>query len=150
MKTFPEFLRHQDNLEHLDLSENQIHGEIPNWFWRDLIPFYVDLSCNYLEGPLDNLSSTIFLDLSSNQLQGQLPTPLPPYYYLDLSRNNFYSIIPELDLLWGIRLYNRFLSLSSNKFHGQIPESICNATFVGALDLSNNSINGTKIGRAHV
>ena len=73
LKTFPEFLRHQADLDHLDLSENQIHGEIPNWFWKIHITFYVNLSCNYLEGPLHNLSSTTYLDLSSNQLQGQLP-----------------------------------------------------------------------------
>ncbi|XP_030930708.1 receptor-like protein 7 [Quercus lobata] len=154
LKTFPEFLRHQANLEHLDLSENQIHGEIPNWFWKIPIPTYVNLSCNYLEGPLHNLSSTNFLDLSSNQLQGQLPTPLPFCYYLDLSKNNFYSVIPELDFSWSNKLspltfstnidfFTFFLSLSSNKFHGQIPESICNATALGVLDLSNNSINGT-------
>ncbi|XP_050242096.1 receptor-like protein 7 [Quercus robur] len=143
LKTFPEFLRHQANLEHLDLSENQIHGEIPNWFWKISIPNYVNLSCNYLEGPLNNLSSTTFLDLSSNQLQGQLPTPLPYCYYLDLSRNNFYSVIPELDFLWSLDSDSAFLSLSSNKFHGQIPESICNAAALGVLDLSNNSINGT-------
>nr|XP_023919908.1 receptor-like protein Cf-9 [Quercus suber] len=143
LKTFPEFLRHQASLELLDLSENQIHGEIPNWFWKIPIPFYVNLSCNYLEGPLHNLSSTNFLDLSSNQLQGQLPTPLPFCYYLDLSRNNFYSVIPELDFSWSFFSLSAFLSLSSNKFHGQIPESICNATALGVLDLSNNSINGT-------
>ncbi|XP_030924925.1 receptor-like protein 7 [Quercus lobata] len=143
LKTFPEFLRHQANLERLDLSDNQIHGEIPNWFWKIPMPFYVNLSCNYLEGPLHNLSSTNFLDLSSNQLQGQLQTPLPYCYYLDLSRNNFYSVLPELDIEWSINSVSAFLSLSSNKFHGQIPESICNAAALGVLDLSNNSINGT-------
>ncbi|KAL4606290.1 hypothetical protein ACB092_09G092000, partial [Castanea dentata] len=143
LKTFPEFLRHQANLEHLDLSDNQIHGEIPNWFWKIPPPIYVNLSCNYLEGPLHNLLLAPFLDLSSNQLQGQLPTPLPFFLYLDLSRNNFYSVIPELDFSWSIRSSSAFLSLSSNKFHGQIPESICSAISLGLLDLSNNSINGT-------
>ncbi|KAK7834347.1 hypothetical protein CFP56_024694 [Quercus suber] len=36
----------------------------------------------------------IVLDLSSNQLQGQLSTPLPSVVHLDLSRNNFNSVIP--------------------------------------------------------
>jgi len=84
------------------------------------------------------------LDLHSNRFQGQLPTPLPFFNYLDLSRNNFNSVIPVLNLSWNdSNRSNIFLFLSNNKFHGQIPESICNATFIGALDLSNNSINGT-------
>ncbi|KAM4078951.1 hypothetical protein ACJW30_09G078800 [Castanea mollissima] len=114
LKIFPEFLRNQANLVYLDLSDNQIHGEIPNWFWK-----------------LPELSF------------GQLPTPLPFFNYLDLSMNNFNSVIPVLDLSWNDSNPSIFLSLSNNKIHGQIPESICNATFVGALDLSNDFINGT-------
>ncbi|KAL4598621.1 hypothetical protein ACB092_11G071300 [Castanea dentata] len=129
LKTFPEFLRNQANLEYLDLSDNQIHGEIPNWLWK--LPLnYVNLSCNYLEGPLHNLPSMNVLDLHSNELQGQLPTLLPFFLYLDLSMNNLNSVIPALDL-------------SCNKLHGQIPESICNVTSLEVLDLSNNSLNGT-------
>ena len=143
LKIFPEFLRNQANLVYLDLSDNQIHGEIPNWVWKLPKLSFVNLSCNYLEGPLLNLSSKHLLDLHSNRFQGQLPTPLPFFNYLDLSRNNFNSVIPVLDLSWNDSNPSIFLSLSNNKFHGQIPESICNATFVGALDLSNNSINGT-------
>ncbi|KAL4606297.1 hypothetical protein ACB092_09G092700 [Castanea dentata] len=142
LKTFPEFLRHQANLRHLDLSDNQIHGKIPNWFWELSTLYIVNLSCNYLEGPLDNLHSIGFLDLHSNQLKGQLPIPLPFFHYLDLSRNNFNSVLPELDRSWAGH-FGTFLSLSSNKFHGQIPKSICKAKSLGVLDLSINSINGT-------
>ncbi|KAL4606294.1 hypothetical protein ACB092_09G092400, partial [Castanea dentata] len=142
LKTFPEFLRHQANLRHLDLSDNQIHGKIPNWFWELPTLYIVNLSCNYLEGPLDNLHSIGFLDLHSNQLKGQLPIPLPFFHYLDLSRNNFNSVLPELDRSWAGH-FGTFLSLSSNKFHGQIPKSICKAKSLGVLDLSINSINGT-------
>ena len=144
LKTFPEFLRNQANLYKLDLSNNQIQGEIPNWFWKLPTLSYVNLSYNYLEGPLLNLSSKFVLDLHSNQLQGQLPTPLPFFYYLDLSRNNFNSVIPALDLSWNDNPTSTFLSLSSTKFHAWANlESICNATSLGVLDLSNNSINGT-------
>ena len=84
------------------------------------------------------------LDLHSDELQGQLPTPLPIFYYLDLSRNNFNSVIPALDLSWNDNPTSTFLSLSSNKFHAWANlESICNAISLGVLDLSNNSINGT-------
>ena len=33
-KTFPDFLRNQANLSILDLFDNQIHREIPNWIWE--------------------------------------------------------------------------------------------------------------------
>ena len=69
LKTFPSFLRNQTSLSNLDLSSYQIHGEIPNWIW-ELDLFQLNLSYNYLEGPLLNLSSLSVLDLRSNQFQG--------------------------------------------------------------------------------
>ncbi|XP_030939024.1 receptor-like protein 6 isoform X2 [Quercus lobata] len=140
LKTFPSFLRNQTSLLILDLSRNQIHGEIPNWIW-ELDLTHLNLSYNYLEGPLPSLSSFGILDLRSNQFQGQLPTPLPSCSYLDLSLNNFSSVIP-IDI--GNSLSNTgFLYLSSNKLNGHIPEAICNATSLYFLDLSNNSLSGT-------
>ena len=68
LTTFPNFLR-KFSLTVLDLSSNQIHGEIPNWIW-ELAPRQLNLSYNYLEGPLPNISSVHVLDLRSNQLQG--------------------------------------------------------------------------------
>ena len=83
----------------------------------------------------------IVLDLSSNQLQGQLSTPSPSVMHLDLSRNNFNSVIPAN--IGSSIISANFLSLASNKFHGQIPESICNAKSLQVLDLSHNSLSGT-------
>uniref|UniRef100_A0A2N9GRF6 Leucine-rich repeat-containing N-terminal plant-type domain-containing protein n=1 Tax=Fagus sylvatica TaxID=28930 RepID=A0A2N9GRF6_FAGSY len=121
-----------------DLSNNQIHGEIPNWMWKLTHLDYLNISYNNVEGTFPNLSSLHILDLRSNQFHGQLPTFLQPFGYLDLSWNNFSSVIPASSF---INIYS--LSLSSNKFHGHIPESICNATFLKFLDLSNNSLSGT-------
>jgi Leucine-rich repeat (LRR) protein len=138
LKTFPDFLRNLTNLIELDLSNNQIHGEIPNWMWKLTNLDYLNISYNNVEGTFPNLSSLHILDLRSNQFHGQLPTFLQPFGYLDLSRNNFSSVIPASSF---INIYS--LSLSSNKFHGHIPESICNATSLKFLDLSNNSLSGT-------
>ena len=139
LTTFPNFLR-KFSLTVLDLSSNQIHGVIPNWIW-ELAPRQLNLSYNYLERPLPNISSVHVLDLRSNQLQGQLPTLPPSCFYLDLSLNNFSSFLPN-DI--GNSLFDiQFLSLSSNKFHGRIPESICNFKSLKVLDLSNNSLSGT-------
>ncbi|XP_068318047.1 receptor-like protein 7 [Pyrus communis] len=144
LRRIPGFLRNQSKLATLDLSQNQIHGEIPNWIWRLSNLFQLNLSCNSLvtlQGPFLNLTSNLFvLDLHSNQLQGQIPFFPPSASYLDYSRNNFSSSIPA-DI--GVFLnYTIFFSLSSNKFQGSIPESICKAPYLQVLDMSNNSLGG--------
>ncbi|XVF08311.1 hypothetical protein REPUB_Repub06bG0215600 [Reevesia pubescens] len=95
---FPGFLKTQPKLNHLDLSNNQISGEIPNWVWEIKSLAYLNLSQNFLikfEGPLQNItSSLIVVDLHGNQLQGQIPS-IPPYAtFLDYSNNNFSSVLP--------------------------------------------------------
>jgi Leucine-rich repeat (LRR) protein len=123
LKTFPQFLINQSTLSYLDLSSNQIHGEIPNWIWN--LPYLgsLNLSYNYLETldlPLLNMSSVQSLDLRSNQLQGQLSASIGD----SLSKAHFFS-------------------LSSNRVYGTIPGSICNATNLLILDLSDNFLSGT-------
>jgi Leucine-rich repeat (LRR) protein len=70
LKKFPDFLRNQSSLFSLDLSKNQIYGELPNWIWRHSSLQYLNLSYNYLkslEGPISNISFSVrTLDLCSN------------------------------------------------------------------------------------
>jgi len=144
LKTFPDFLRNQSKLRDLDLSDNQIIGEIPNWIWKLPNLYTLNLSYNNLvtlDLPLLHISSLSVLDLHSNQLQGQLLV-VPPYAtYLDFSMNNFSFIIP-VDI--GNSLTSAyFFSFSSNKLHGSIPRSICSATNLIVLDLSNNFLSDT-------
>ncbi|XP_050368277.1 receptor-like protein 33 [Argentina anserina] len=141
LKTFPSFLKYQSSLAYLDLSDNQIPGQIPNWIWG--LPLNtLDLCCNKLvslEAPL--LGSTynvLNIDLHLNQLQGQIPLFVSGNY-LDYSKNNFSSSIP-IDIGDFISS-TAYLSLSSNNLEGGIPESICNASGL-VLDLSNNSLSG--------
>ncbi|KAK7861032.1 receptor-like protein cf-9 like protein [Quercus suber] len=130
---FPDFLRNQSTLNNLDLSQNQIHGEIPNWIWQLNSLMYLNLSHNHFltlqQEPSQNLPSQLsVLDLHSNKLQGQLPHLPPLVTYLDFSKNNFSSVIPTSI---GISLNSTiFLSLSSNKFHGDIPQSLCNGAYL--------------------
>ncbi|KAE8039090.1 hypothetical protein FH972_011533 [Carpinus fangiana] len=182
LKKIPDFLRNQSYLYHLDLSHNQIFGEMPNWIWK--LPNLVDLDLSYnflvtLEGPILNVSLLYLnfrsnqlqgqlpniphvetLDFSGNQLQGQLPN-FPHVEYLDLSGNQLQGQLPNIphvkyldlsgnsldpsilaNISWSLPSI-RFIFLSSNKFYGSIPISICNATNLEVLDLSNNSISGT-------
>ncbi|KAL6133792.1 hypothetical protein ACLB2K_066025 [Fragaria x ananassa] len=141
LKTFPKFLKDQSSLAYLDLSDNQISGQIPNWIWG--LPLNtLNLCCNKLvslEAPL--LGSTynvLNIDLHSNQLQGQIPLFVSGNY-LDYSRNNFSSSIPTD--IGDFISSTAYLSLSSNNLYGEIPNSICNASGL-VLDLSNNSLSG--------
>jgi Leucine-rich repeat (LRR) protein len=144
LKTFPQVLINQSTLSNLDLSANQIHGDIPNWIWNLRYLDSLNLSYNYLKTldlPLLNMSSVHSLDLRSNQLQGQLSV-FPKYArYLDFSKNNFSCVIPASI---GDSLSEAyFFSLSSNKVYGTIPGSICNATNLRVLDLSDNFLSDT-------
>ncbi|XP_050243998.1 receptor-like protein 33 isoform X5 [Quercus robur] len=142
LKTSPDFLINQSKLTMLDLSNNEIPGNIPNWIQNLTNLLYLNLSYNHLEGPLPNLPSTLtILDLHSNQLQGQLPTLPPSATYLDLSGNNFSSVIPA-GILSSLSVAS-LLYLSNNHLSGSIPVSICNAPYLQVLDLRNNFLNGT-------
>ncbi|PPE02409.1 hypothetical protein GOBAR_DD00597 [Gossypium barbadense] len=141
---FPGFLKNQYSLNYLDLSNNQIHGEIPNWIWKSINLWYLNISQNFLvgfESPMKNINSGIWiLDLHGNQVQGQVPI-LPSYAtYLDYSDNNFSFVLPAH--IGDSLQFASFFSLPNNNIHGSIPESLCNHTNLQVLDLSNNSTSG--------
>ncbi|KAG4130710.1 hypothetical protein ERO13_D09G162401v2 [Gossypium hirsutum] len=145
LKKFPGFLKTQVKLNHLDLSKNQMSGEIPNWVWEIKNLAYLNLSQNSLmkfEGPFLSITSTLtVVDLHGNQLQGQIDR-LPQYAtYLDYSRNNFSSVLPRD--IGDFLQFAYFFSISDNNFHGSIPESICKSSYLQVLDLSNNSLSGS-------
>ncbi|XP_031098997.1 receptor-like protein 54 [Ipomoea triloba] len=139
------WIYYYSKLRWLDLSNNTISGEIPNWIWGigngQLIG--LNLSHNrltHMKEPMEYGSLT-FLDLNSNMLSGQIPRPPPEAQYLDFSNNNF-SMIP-LDIADQIpyRLY--FFSIAKNRVSGKISTSWCRAAYLEVLDLSHNALHGT-------
>ncbi|XP_042972702.1 receptor like protein 22-like [Carya illinoinensis] len=135
---FPIFLRNDSKLVILDISDNKIHGELPSWIWRLRDLQILNLSHNYLEtldvnlnSPKTSQSSFYILDLQSNQLKGQLST-LPLHFRDDYF---YHAGLTRLSSIF-------FFSVLRNKFNRTIPTSMCNATLLEGVDLSNNLLIG--------
>ncbi|TYI87729.1 hypothetical protein E1A91_D04G156100v1 [Gossypium mustelinum] len=130
LNVFPD-LKNQSRLTHLDLSQNQISGEVPNWIW----------SLEGLQKPYQVVANLSVIDLRFNRLTGHIPTLPLSASYLDFSSNNFTSSLPSN--IGNYLSYTIFFSVSSNGLTGAIPKSICEAVNLLVLDLSNNSLSGS-------
>ncbi|EYU41931.1 hypothetical protein MIMGU_mgv1a020447mg, partial [Erythranthe guttata] len=145
LKSFPPLSR-ESRLNVLDLSSNQLKGQIPNRIWKigygSLMQ--VNLSFNIFDDfqkPYEFPPYLSVLDLHSNQLQGELPIPPSGSLYVDFSFNYFSKHIPtDIGNLIPSAI---FFSVSNNKLTGEIPTSICNASNLQVLDLSGNALNGS-------
>ncbi|XP_020553613.1 receptor like protein 30-like [Sesamum indicum] len=128
----------------LDLSDNQLHGEIPNWIWEvgDGFLCFLNLSHNqfsHLQEPYE-FRDHHYLDQHSNMLRGEIPVPPRTAVFVDMSSNKFSF---PLSANIGYSLTSAvFFSLAKNKIVGTIPPSLCNATRLQILDLSNNRLHG--------
>ncbi|CAN4094600.1 unnamed protein product [Withania somnifera] len=171
LKEFPHFLRNLKTLGLLDISNNKIRGQIPNWFssmsWDNL--GYLNLSHNSLTGHLPQFHyyNLEYLDLKFNFLEDSLPSSIcnmSKLEFLDLSRNNFSNSIPScLGSIANLRVLdlrrNNFtgslptlctqstslstIVLNGNRFEGPVLESLFNCTGLEVLDLGANAINDT-------
>ncbi|ESR40793.1 LRRNT 2 domain-containing protein [Citrus sinensis] len=136
-------LKNQSQLSVLDISNNQISGEIPNWIWKvgsgNL--YFLNLSHNLLVSLQEpySISGIGLLDLHSNQLRGNIPPMSPNTSYVDYSHNNFTSIPADIG---NFMSETAFFSAANNSLAGVIPESVCKATYFQVLDLSNNNLSG--------
>ncbi|XP_039685633.1 probable leucine-rich repeat receptor-like protein kinase At1g35710 isoform X2 [Medicago truncatula] len=171
----PSSLGNLKQLQHLNISHNHVQGFIPFElvFLKNIITFDLshnrltdlDLSSNYLKGPVGNLNqlqllnishnniqgsiplelgflrNIITLDLSHNRLNGNLPnflTNLTQLDYLDISYNLLIGTLPSKFFPFNDNLF--FMDLSHNLISGQIPSHIRG---FHELNLSNNNLTGT-------
>ncbi|XP_075640053.1 receptor-like protein EIX1 [Castanea sativa] len=143
----PWFWNLSSQFTYLNISHNQIYGEIPH------IPLIlsdhsiIDVSSNHFEGPLPCISSNLsFLDLSNNSLSRSIfhflcykmkePKNME---FLNLGKNLLSGNISNCWMKWQ-RLVA--LNLGNNNFSGSIPASIGSLINLGSLHLSNNSFSG--------
>ncbi|QCD94650.1 LRR receptor-like serine/threonine-protein kinase FLS2 [Vigna unguiculata] len=133
------------NINVLDLSNNQIKGQLPNC-WEHLSSLeFLDLSNNDLSGKIPKSMGALVnlgaLLLRNNSLTGELPQTLNNYTHLetlDLSENLIPGLIPSWigDSLQQLKI----LSLRSNRFFGSVPVHLCQLRKILVLDLSRNNL----------
>ncbi|XP_047983427.1 receptor-like protein 19 [Salvia hispanica] len=140
---FPD-LRNQSQLIFLDLSKNNIKGEVPSWIWNlgNGSLNHLNLSSNFLvdlQKPFEIPPFLAVLDLHSNKLRGEFPVPASALY-VDYSSNHFQQPIPVN--IGDFDSFTIFFSLANNNLSGTIPQFLCNATRLQVLDLSDNNLSG--------
>ncbi|RID75043.1 hypothetical protein BRARA_B02112 [Brassica rapa] len=117
----PQFLLHQKDLRHVDLSDNNISGNFPSWLLENNTKLKVLL--------LQNNSFTSF----------QLPKSPHHLLFMDVSVNKF-NHLPE-NIGW-ILPHLRYMNISNNGFQGTLPSSLGNMKNTEYMDLSRNSFRG--------
>nr|XP_043611922.1 receptor-like protein 36 [Erigeron canadensis] len=171
INVFPESLRSMKNLRFLDLSSNEIHGQIPHWAGEigGSKLTYFNLSHNFITGlPQFQWYGLLALYLQSNLIQG----PFHPsicnmrnLVNLDLSNNRFDGVIPQCfgNITSSLHMINlgknhfqgtipnvyencgglEGLILNENQFEGEVPSSLSKCQSLKVLDMGNNQLNGT-------
>ncbi|KAJ4832473.1 hypothetical protein Tsubulata_000012, partial [Turnera subulata] len=165
---FPEWLGTQNNFRELDISNAGISDTIPDWFWNLSSPLSIlNISHNQMSGNLPDLSAKFpilsQIDSSFNQFEGPLPlfpasisslslsdnmfsgsaSPLCKNWknlvVLNLANNTFSGEFPtSLGLLSGLET----LTLRSNRFSGELLLSLKNCSHLKFLDLTENRFSG--------
>ncbi|KAF3776801.1 Receptor-like protein 12 [Nymphaea thermarum] len=164
--TFPRFVCKLSNLEYLELSNNNIEGEIPSCLWWEPSRFdTLVLDHNKLHGfeePAQGISlnGVLYMSVSNNRIEGEIPTflcDLAPTF-LDMSENSLTGDIPDC-LVKNLGTLNlrknqlggqipdefkfvEFVVLSDNLLTGKIPKSLF-SSMLRVLDLGNNKLNGS-------
>ncbi|XP_068314738.1 receptor-like protein EIX2 [Pyrus communis] len=134
------------NLFNLDLSDNQLSGELPTCWMQFRSLFVLNMAKNNLSGKIPSslgyLKYVVLLRLQDNKLSGELPSleNCTELRVLDLGDNKLSGMIPT----WiGPSLTKLLvLRLKSNGFYGSIPLSLCSLLALHVLDFSKNNLSG--------
>nr|XP_043624542.1 receptor-like protein EIX2 [Erigeron canadensis] len=143
---FPKWIQTLKNLVHLDIANNRISDTVPIEFWDTWSSqlSYLNLSSNNLSGEVLNLLSNFdrcsTIDLSSNSFYGPIPNVSSTLEALNLSKNKFHGGISFLCHLNGSL---SFLDLSHNSLTGQVPDCLWHFKELKVLSLGHNRLAGS-------
>ncbi|KAL5096902.1 hypothetical protein RYX36_001229 [Vicia faba] len=140
------YLKNMTTLKFLDLSENCLQGQVPNWFWKTTSSSLqtVNLSNNRFGGSIafqmkPFSSSLQNLNLSNNRFTNQVHlSSFQNLKILDLSNNNLNTLPSGIQNLTKLN----HLDLSNCNIKANI-KPISHLTSLSFLNLSNNTLNGT-------
>lgn len=144
----------RDRLIELDLSQNQLSGEVPAQIGRLTDLQKLNLWGNQLQGEipptigsLTNLSSLSFW---GNHLEGEIPTEIGRLTNLTVLSFGTNALRGELPPELGNLVNLERLYISSNRLEGEIPSEMGNLTNLEDLNLSLNQLRGeipSELGR---
>ncbi|XP_029128831.1 receptor-like protein EIX2 [Cajanus cajan] len=135
------------SLQVLNLADNQFLSELPRWsFNLSCHISHIDLSQNQIHNQLPktlpNLRSVKSLVLRDNSLKGPIPSwlgQLEQLQELDLSHNFFFGQIPTS--LGNMSSLIKLI-LESNELNGKLPEDLGQLFNLESLRVSKNSFTG--------
>ncbi|XP_042002475.1 LRR receptor-like serine/threonine-protein kinase GSO1 [Salvia splendens] len=123
------------SLREICMSDNEFNGNIASilWLLKGVNLVALDLSRNQLSGEIPStisqLENLVRLSLSSNKLKGPILeslTALKDLQYLDLSHNNLSGVIPKsMEALSHLHYFD----VSFNGLRGEIPDRGCYVNF---------------------
>ncbi|KAI5062701.1 hypothetical protein GOP47_0023240 [Adiantum capillus-veneris] len=145
---FNSYTRPTCTLQLLDVSHNELTGQLPSSLGTCSELRWLDVSYNKLEGQIpteigacENLE---ILSLRENFLSGSLPSFLPAAYYtlglLDMSHNQLNGSVSSLFSIDTDDILLRVLLLSHNHLSGHLPPGWGAALQI--IDLSYNELTG--------
>ncbi|XVF48539.1 hypothetical protein PTKIN_Ptkin03bG0198900 [Pterospermum kingtungense] len=131
-------------LQSLNLSTNQLYGDIPPDIFSSSSLRFLDLCNNNFTGqiPSGSISRLEVLDLSNNMLSGEIPQEIGMFYslkYLDLGGN---VLVGKIPILISNITTLEFLTLASNHLVGPIPRELLKMKSLKWLYLGYNNISG--------
>ena len=118
-----------NQLEVIVASNNQLAGAIAGEFgWSSSLLRVLRIAGNSLPGVLSDAFSPL----------------IPNIEELDMSRNRFYGVLPNMNLPNGTKSRLREVNLAQNQFEGRFPESWQTLQSLQLLNVSGNvQLNGT-------
>ncbi|MED6198300.1 hypothetical protein PIB30_064896, partial [Stylosanthes scabra] len=149
---FPKWLQTEHNMNWVDISEAEITGTVPNWFW-EFLPMLskLNLSHNHINGKIENLpliphKSALQIDLSSNSFEGNIPKCISNLSAMasqaNLKVDIFYAYDDYYDDFDGGNIFGVNADSASLIWKGKLSKYRSTLGLLRSIDFSSNRLNG--------